>query len=288
MNFHLGSRLYIAFSVVSHLIILGIMAFMLFLYSNNIKPVVELQLVALVGPVKSTIAKSTTNKVSKKQAIKPTKKKNLTIKSVNKSINKSTGAKKKVIAGGGFKLKAKKSDDSLNKDLPAIKLDQQDDYSVINKNKKLAKLDTSFKLDKEKLIKKSISSEDDLANNSTKVSPTILDNDNLVSLSTAKSLSFYSTILAYQNQLIIKVRRHWKPPSKSKIKGVYPTVVAYIKSDGTLLKTNLSVSSSDSLLNTLALNAVKLAGPFAKLPADFPTNKILVVPFKFKNEESLF
>lgn len=113
---------------------------------------------------------------------------------------------------------------------------------------------------------------------------TVSQADNLNQLSNAASnQSIEDSLRAYQAQLIKLVKKKWHPPKHS-APNKFPTVVAYINSQGNLLKYGLTVSSEDDTLNQSALDAVRRSNPFPDFPPDISSDKIFVVPFNFKNE----
>ncbi len=93
----------------------------------------------------------------------------------------------------------------------------------------------------------------------------------------------YKSILAYQRLLIAQVKRFWKPVRSIKVKNDV-IVSVYFEASGRMIKYELTQSSTNALLDTQAINTVKNAGPYPPLPDSIPADKILVVPFKFKNE----
>ena len=75
----------------------------------------------------------------------------------------------------------------------------------------------------------------------------------------------------YLAQVQEKVERNWNPSSENRGDSV---IVAFtINSDGSISEPKLFKESRNGTLNDLALQAVKLAAPFAKLPPGVPDNK---------------
>lgn len=75
----------------------------------------------------------------------------------------------------------------------------------------------------------------------------------------------------YLAQVQEKVERNWNPTSENRQDSV---VVAFtIYSDGSISEPALERESSNTTLNELALRAVKMAAPFAKLPPGVSENK---------------
>jgi TonB family protein len=75
----------------------------------------------------------------------------------------------------------------------------------------------------------------------------------------------------YLAQVQEKVERNWNPSSENRTDSV---IVAFtINADGSISEPKLFKESRNGTLNDLALQAVKLAAPFAKLPPGVPDNK---------------
>lgn len=76
----------------------------------------------------------------------------------------------------------------------------------------------------------------------------------------------------YLNAVQQKAERHWKPPAGRK--GVKVVVSFTIFRDGSISEVKVAESSGSSVLDNLAVRAIRLAAPFGKLPPGFSGGSI--------------
>ncbi len=74
------------------------------------------------------------------------------------------------------------------------------------------------------------------------------------------------------NNIQAKVEKNWNPPLKDEQLSVILLFTIY--RSGKISDVKLKKSSGNSMLDNLAIRAIKLASPFGKLPHGYPDNKI--------------
>lgn len=76
----------------------------------------------------------------------------------------------------------------------------------------------------------------------------------------------------YINNIRIKVERNWKPPVNDKTLSVLLKFSVF--ANGKISEVQVKESSGNSMLDNLAVRAVKLAAPFGKIPAGWKENRL--------------